>query len=112
MAKGKKYDYRVVQNGTSWTTEIVRQITSKKTLVSKSQDGFTSEDDAKAWGETELKSFTQSQSERNQRRNEQRELKQQAEAEAKAKYAARIEAEAQAELEADLKRDPQAPESE
>lgn len=68
MAKGKKYDFNVVQTNDTWTAEIVRQITSKKTVISKSQDGFSSEAEAQAWGETELKGFLQHQIERNKRR--------------------------------------------
>lgn len=40
MAKGKKYDFNLVLVDGSWTAEIVRKITSKKTVVSKSQAGF------------------------------------------------------------------------
>ena len=76
MAKGKKFDYRVVQDDTSWTAEIIRQITSRETVVSKSQGGFASESEAQAWGESELKSFVQNLSERNKRRDKQRESKQ------------------------------------
>jgi hypothetical protein len=71
MAKGKKYEYRLVQDNTSWTVEIVRRITSKKTVISKSQDGFTSESDAQEWGQKELKSFLQNLTERNKRRSQQ-----------------------------------------
>lgn len=87
MAKGKKYDYRVVQDDTSWTAEIVRQVTSRRTVVSKSQKGFSSEAEAQAWGEKELKGFLQNLAERNQRRNEQREAKAAAAAEASARKA-------------------------
>ena len=68
MAKGKKFEVRIVQKEASWAAEIIRQITSKKTVVSKSQDGFTSESEAQAWGEAELKSFLQTLTERNKRR--------------------------------------------
>jgi len=76
MAKGKKYEYRLVQDNTSWTAEIVRRITSKKTVVSKSQGGFTSESDAQEWGQKELKSFLQNLTERNKRRSKQQALDQ------------------------------------
>ena len=68
MAKGKKYDFNLIQHDTSWSAEIVRQITSKKTVVSKSQDGFASEAEAKVWAEAELQTFLQQQIERNKRR--------------------------------------------
>ena len=72
MAKGKKYDVRVVQDKKTWTAEIIRHITSKKTVVSKSQVGFVLEADAQGWGEKELKSFLQNLNERNKRRSEKR----------------------------------------
>jgi len=68
MAKGKKYDFNLVLVDGTWTAEIVRKITSKKTVVSKSQAGFASEAEAQVWAETELKGFLQNQIERNERR--------------------------------------------
>lgn len=68
MAKGKKYDFNLVIVDGSWTAEIVRKITSKKTVVSKSQAGFASEAEAQVWAETELKGFLQNQIDRNARR--------------------------------------------
>ncbi|QFI38297.1 DUF3622 domain-containing protein [Moritella marina ATCC 15381] len=68
MAKGKKYDFNLVLVDGSWTAEIVRKITSKKTVVSKSQAGFASEAEAQVWAETELKGFLQNQIDRNARR--------------------------------------------
>ena len=70
MAKGKKFDCRVLKHGDSWTAEIIRRKTSKETVVSKSQSGFASEDDAQEWAEDELKSFLKNLNERNKRRSE------------------------------------------
>lgn len=72
MTKGKKYDYRVVPGKTGWSAEIIRRVTAKKTVVSKSQDGFATELEAQAWGESELKSFSQNLNERNKVRAEKR----------------------------------------
>lgn len=72
MTKGKKYVYRVVQDKTTWTAEIVRRVTAKKTVVSKSQGGFATESEAQAWGESELKSFSQNLNDRNKLRAKQR----------------------------------------
>ena len=72
MAKGKKYDVRIVKDKKGWIAEITRQVTSKKTVVSKSQGGFASEEEAQAWGETELKIFMQNLAEQNKRRAEKR----------------------------------------
>ncbi len=72
MAKTKKYDYRVVQDDTGWTTEITRKISSKKTGVSKSQSGFATEADAEEWGKKELKLFLKTLDEQNKRHSEKR----------------------------------------
>jgi len=69
VGKGKRYDCRVVKDNTFWIAEIVRRLTSKKTIVSKSQGGFNTESEAQAWGRNELKSFLQSLNERNKRRS-------------------------------------------
>ncbi len=72
MSKGKKYSCRVVQNGSSWTAEITRRMTAKKTVVSKKQSGFATESEAHAWGDKELESFINNLNERNMRHSEQR----------------------------------------
>ena len=77
MAKAKKYDCRVAQDDAGWTAEITRRVTSKRTMVSKSQDGFATESEAKAWGEEALASFLKNLEERNKRHSDQREQKQQ-----------------------------------
>ena len=77
MAKAKKYDYRAVQGDTGWTAEITRRVTSKRTMVSKSQDGFATESEARAWGEKALAEFLKNLEARNKRRSQQREEKQQ-----------------------------------
>jgi len=59
MTKSKQYDVRVVQYDAGWVAEIVRRVTSKKTVVSKSQDGFATESDAQEWGQAEVKTFLQ-----------------------------------------------------
>ena len=70
MAKNKKYDIQLVRDKNSWTAEITRRITSRKTAVSKRQEGFSTETEAQEWGEKELKSFLESQNARNKRRSE------------------------------------------
>ena len=67
MIKGKKYDFRINQMDASWTVEIIRKVTSKKTIVSKRQSGFTSEAEAQEWGQKELKAFLQNLHEQNKR---------------------------------------------
>ncbi len=68
----KKYDFQVVQDSETWRTDIIRRVTSKRSMVSKSQDGFASEDEAKKWGKEELAVFLKKLEEQNKRRNEQR----------------------------------------
>jgi len=72
MSKGKKYDYQVIQDNESWSVEITRKVTKKKSLVSKRQDGFASEAEAQEWGENELKLFLGKLGEHNRRHAEQR----------------------------------------
>lgn len=69
MKTGKKFDFRLVQNNDVWTAEITRQVTSKKIRISKSQDGFISESDAKEWGQKELKNFLHRLRQRNMHRS-------------------------------------------
>ncbi|WP_133179786.1 DUF3622 domain-containing protein [Shewanella decolorationis] len=85
MSKGKKYDFRVTQAENGWKTEITRRMTSTKTVVSKSHDGFATEAEAQAWGQAELQVFLGTLAERNKRRSEKQ---------AKAKLAAALAVEA------------------
>ncbi|MEH6559409.1 MAG: DUF3622 domain-containing protein [Oceanicoccus sp.] len=66
--KNPKYHVQIKQDGTSWTSEIVRKVSKTQFAVSKSQEGFATEKEAQTWGETELKSFLNNLSDRNQRR--------------------------------------------
>ena len=66
MTQARKYEVQVVQKDSKWSAEIVRRVTSKKTTVSKMQDGFASEAEAKTWGDQELKVFLKKLKERNQ----------------------------------------------
>ena len=70
MAKSKKYTCRLVQENDSWAAEIVRRVTSKKSVVTKRQDGFVSDEEAEAWGLNEVKIMvkTANLNERNKRR--------------------------------------------
>ena len=68
MSNSKKFDIRLIEDGATWTAQITRRKTKKQTIISKSQDGFTTEATANEWAETELKSYLQSLNERNKRR--------------------------------------------
>ncbi|RLA16510.1 MAG: hypothetical protein DRQ56_10480, partial [Gammaproteobacteria bacterium] len=37
--KNKKYDYKIMQDAETWRAEITRRVSSKRSTVSKSQDG-------------------------------------------------------------------------
>ena len=59
-----KFDYRLVEKDNSWTAEITRKMTSRKTLVPKKKADFITEKEADEWGRTELKSLVSKLNER------------------------------------------------
>lgn len=86
MTQTKKYDYQLTQQDATWTAEIVRRVSARKSMVSKAQDGFASEAEAQAWAEQTLQSFMESQQQSNQRRADKRDAKAQRIADKDAKY--------------------------
>lgn len=72
MANSKKYSFQIKQDRTSWSTKIIRRVSSQKTVVSKRQGGFSSEAEAQAWGEKEIVLFLENLSARNKRRSKPR----------------------------------------
>ncbi|MDX1303507.1 DUF3622 domain-containing protein [Photobacterium sp.] len=72
MANGKKFDYRVVEKRTGWAAEIIRQVSARRTTISKRQADFATEAEATEWAEKALAEFVQSQVERNKRKSLQR----------------------------------------
>ena len=72
MKTSKKYTAKISQANDSWTAEIIRRASVEKTVVSKTQAGFESEEKAKEWAEKELATFLTKQSDRNKRRAEKR----------------------------------------
>ena len=68
MAKSKKYSSRVLQSESGWQAAILRRMTSKKQVVTKSKDGFTTEEEAKTWADTELQAFLERLSEQSKER--------------------------------------------
>lgn len=73
MAESKKYDYRVVKDNTGWSVEIIRRVTTKKSIVSKTQGEFNSEAEAQEWGQKEIKAFIKQHNlnQQNKRRSKQ-----------------------------------------
>jgi hypothetical protein len=76
MSQGKKYDYKISQtaakssddpSNSTWQAEIIRQVTSRRTKVSKSQDGFATEAEATEWGKQALVEFLENQKAKNKR---------------------------------------------
>jgi uncharacterized membrane-anchored protein len=57
MTQSKKYDFRIEQEDSSWTVDIIRRVTSRTVVVSKSQSGFATEAEAKTWAEDEVSKF-------------------------------------------------------
>ena len=92
MSQGKKYDFSVMQDDKGWTAGIIRKVSARRTVVSKSKDGFATEAEAVAWAEETLKGFLDGQTQRNKRRDERREIRREQEAEAAAARAAAIAA--------------------
>ncbi|RBP53182.1 DUF3622 domain-containing protein [Arenicella xantha] len=72
MATGKKYDIQIKQSNDTWIAQITRQVTSRKTTVSKQQDGFDSEQAARTWAEQALTDFVATLKTRNKRHGVQR----------------------------------------
>jgi len=72
MANGKKYDLNITKNESDWTAQITRQVTSRKTKVTKEKDGFKTKAAAKKWAEKTLLEFTSTLSTSNDRHTAQR----------------------------------------
>jgi len=75
MAKNNKYQIHLLQVDSKWQAQITRQVTSKKTTVTKQHDDFACEADAKKWADTELEQLLEMQVSSNQRQNKQRKQK-------------------------------------
>lgn len=72
MSNSKKFAIRITEKRNGWCAEITRQVTSRKTTVSKREAGFETEAEAQAWAEKELAGFIKNQTERNVRKSAQR----------------------------------------
>ncbi|WP_104401942.1 DUF3622 domain-containing protein [Vibrio penaeicida] len=72
MSKNRKFAIRVSEKRNGWTAEITRQVTSRRTVVSKRETGFESEVLANEWAEKTLAEFVQNQAKRNDRKAEKR----------------------------------------
>lgn len=70
MSSNKRYTSLVSEDETSglWRAEILRRASSKRNVVSKMQEDFKSEEEAKEWAETALAEFL-ALNERNKRQS-------------------------------------------
>lgn len=75
MSNNKKFAIRVSEKRNGWCAEITRQVTSRKTSVSKRETGFETEAQAQEWAEKELAGFIQNQAARNDRKGEARKVR-------------------------------------
>ena len=77
----KKYKSKISKDGETWVASITRQVTSRKSIVSKKQEGFSSETEAQSWADSNLSEFINTQKTANSRqgthRKDQDEIKRQ-----------------------------------
>ena len=72
MTQQKKYGLRVIEAEGTWTAQVTRRMTARKTVVSKSQKGFATEAEANEWGNKALQQIVENLMVRNERRAKQR----------------------------------------
>ena len=72
MSENKKFTIRLTEKRNGWSAEIIRQVTSRRTVVSKREMGFESQELAQAWADKELAGFIENQAKRNERKAEAR----------------------------------------
>ena len=57
MKQSKKYDFLIEKEDDTWAAVIIRRVTSRTTVVSKTQTGFATEAEAQTWAQDEVKAF-------------------------------------------------------
>ncbi|RVU85481.1 DUF3622 domain-containing protein [Leucothrix sargassi] len=72
MASSTKYSVILEEDENIWTANVVRRASRKELIVSKTETGFKTEEEAQAWGDEALKEFVEQQTARNKRHNEKR----------------------------------------
>ena len=72
MSTSQKYTFNVQQQNDTWTAEIHRRISKKKSTISKKQANFPSQEAAQVWAEAELTGFQGRQTEINLQRSVER----------------------------------------
>lgn len=72
----RKYQIEVTANGDLWAARITRQVSARKSVVSKQQDKFLTKEQADDWAKTNLDMFVNTQQAANTRHGSNRNLKQ------------------------------------
>lgn len=72
MTQQKKFDYQIKQDANTWSAEITRRVSARRSSVSKQQDGFETEALAIEWATAELAGFLEKQKQANARKSERR----------------------------------------
>ena len=72
MTQQKKFDYQIKQDANTWSAEITRRVSARRSSVSKKQDGFATEALATEWATAELAGFLEKQKAANARKSERR----------------------------------------
>ncbi|WP_160061190.1 DUF3622 domain-containing protein [Psychromonas sp. L1A2] len=72
MTQQKKFDYQIKQDANTWSAEITRRVSARRSSVSKKQDGFVTEALAIEWATAELAGFLEKQKQANARKSERR----------------------------------------
>lgn len=68
----KKYQTEVLEENGKWTARITRKLSSKKSTVSKQQEGFATQAEAETWANDTLATFIDTQKTANNRQGENR----------------------------------------
>ncbi len=68
----KKYQSEVVADGTTWVARINRQVSSRKSIISKQKEGFSSQVEAENWAQSTLNEFISTQKIANSRQSDHR----------------------------------------
>lgn len=72
MTTNKKYDFIIEQAQSLWVAKVTRKITSKKTVVTKQKDDFTTEEQAIEWAKLTLEELSKTLKASNSRHGAQR----------------------------------------
>jgi hypothetical protein len=72
MTQQKKFDYQIKQDANTWSAEITRRVSARRSSISKQKDGFATEALAIEWATAELDGFLEKQKQANARKSSRR----------------------------------------